>query len=178
MLFLTRTLEILVSLEVVVRCLSDEHAGAVCSQCSYAWKSPVRVSIAIIGMLTAHLLYQDASEPFEPFVRWGSAAAQGQRQAMEDAHVGVLDIQAHTDKALQGKGGAFFGVRAFALHSVVKRNVTASALSSSGGLMQVFDGHGGSSAAQFAEEHLLQALLTQTSFPAKPADALVRPLLP
>lgn len=59
-------------------------------------------------------LYQDASpsqsEPFEPFVRWGSAAAQGQRQAMEDAHVGVMDLQAHTDKALHGQGGAFFGV--------------------------------------------------------------------
>ncbi|CAL8461814.1 g1345 [Coccomyxa elongata] len=85
------------------------------------------------------------SEPFEPFVRWGSAAAQGQRQAMEDAHVGVMDLQAHTDKALHGQGGAFFGV---------------------------FDGHGGSTAAIFAEEHLLQALLNQTSFPVKPADAL------
>ena len=42
--------------------------------------------------------------------------------------------------------------------------------------IQVFDGHGGVSAAAFAERHLLDALLSQTSFPAKPADSLVSSL--
>jgi serine/threonine protein phosphatase PrpC len=43
---------------------------------------------------------------------------------------------------------------------------------------QVFDGHGGVSAAAFAERHLLQALLSQTCFLEKPADALVSQRLP
>ncbi len=94
---------------------------------------------------------------------------------MEDAHVGVLDLQAHTDNALHGNGGAFFGVSSASCICIqLCDHIGSAMLYSPGGLMQVFDGHGGSSAAQFAEEHLLQALLTQTSFPAKPADALVR----
>lgn len=142
--------------------------------------------------------YQDAGspqgDPFELVVRWGSAAAQGQRQAMEDAHVGVLDLQSQTDRAMHS-AGAFFGVRHFlhvavlvainldghpkclkALSTDIVIQESAVPVNRGASWMQVFDGHGGSSAAEFAEKNLLHALLTQTSFPAKPAEALVSAL--
>lgn len=40
--------------------------------------------------------------------------------------------------------------------------------------MQVFDGHNGTSAAQFAAEHMAQFLLSDSSFSNKPSVALVR----
>ena len=64
------------------------------------------------------LVVQETSSPhaayYEPAVRWGSAAAQGQRQAMEDAHIGVLNLQQQTERRLgfePSKAQAFFGVR-------------------------------------------------------------------
>ena len=40
--------------------------------------------------------------------------------------------------------------------------------------LQVFDGHNGTCAANFAEEHLLEFLLADSSYPSKPVTALVR----
>lgn len=40
--------------------------------------------------------------------------------------------------------------------------------------VQVFDGHNGTCAAQFAAEHMAQFLLADSSFSNKPSVALVR----
>ncbi len=40
---------------------------------------------------------------------------------------------------------------------------------------QVFDGHNGAHAAQFASDHLLEYLVADESYPAKLRRALVRP---
>ena len=39
---------------------------------------------------------------------------------------------------------------------------------------QVFDGHGGVTAAEFASRHLLDFTLAAAAFPSHPSDALVR----
>ena len=43
--------------------------------------------------------------------------------------------------------------------------------------MQVFDGHNGAHAAQFASDHLLEYLVADDGYPAKLRRALVRPRL-
>jgi hypothetical protein len=40
-------------------------------------------------------------------------------------------------------------------------------------ISQVFDGHGGSGAAKFIQDHLLDMLVAQPSFPGRPGEALV-----
>ena len=50
-----------------------------------------------------------------PAVRWGAAAEQGQRNHMEDTHLGVLDVEAHLGRSFGTPArSAFFGVSALA----------------------------------------------------------------
>lgn len=42
-------------------------------------------------------------------------------------------------------------------------------------MLQVFDGHGGVTAAEFASQHLLEYTTEATSFPSHLSEALVRP---
>jgi len=54
-----------------------------------------------------------SSEAYMPTVRWGSAAAQGQRYSMEDAHIAVPNVEAYSGRTYDGPGAhAFFGVSA------------------------------------------------------------------
>ena len=54
-----------------------------------------------------------SSMPYVPTVRWGSAAAQGQRYAMEDAHIAVPSLEEYAGRAFDEPGAhAFFGVSA------------------------------------------------------------------
>ncbi|CAK0783808.1 hypothetical protein CVIRNUC_007008 [Coccomyxa viridis] len=88
------------------------------------------------------------NESHVPIMRVGAAATQGTRQAMEDAHVAVLDLRSHPGfpSSADTLARAFFGV---------------------------FDGHSGENAARFAEQHLLPNLLSQETFLTAPAEALV-----
>lgn len=45
-------------------------------------------------------------------------------------------------------------------------------------VVQVFDGHGGESASEFAAEHLLQQVISDERFPQDTNQALVRTLVP
>ena len=56
---------------------------------------------------------RSSSAPFVPTVRWGSAAAQGQRYAMEDAHIAVPSLEEYAGRMFDEPGAhAFFGVSA------------------------------------------------------------------
>lgn len=58
---------------------------------------------------------RSSSAPFVPTVRWGSAAAQGQRYAMEDAHIAVPSLEEYAGRMFDEPGAhAFFGVSALA----------------------------------------------------------------
>ena len=56
---------------------------------------------------------RSGSAPLVPTVRWGSAAAQGQRYAMEDAHIAVPSLEEYAGRLFDEPGAhAFFGVSA------------------------------------------------------------------
>ena len=77
---------------------------------------------------------------------WGVAAAKGLRHDMEDAHLAVLNVNSRPECSPLSQATSFFAV---------------------------FDGHGGSSAANFGAEHLLPLVLKHESFSAHPGHALV-----
>ena len=78
---------------------------------------------------------RSSSAPFVPTVRWGSAAAQGQRYAMEDAHIAVPSLEEYAGRMFDEPGAhAFFGVSALAccLPGAAHRKRVATAAAASG----------------------------------------------
>lgn len=88
-------------------------------------------------------LEKDGLESYPLIVRSGRSSNQGNRMYMEDVHVAFDNLM--IDHKLLNRPSAFYGV---------------------------FDGHGGSHAAQFASKHLFQCFLEDPSFPYMSPQAM------
>ena len=118
------------------------------------------------------------AQPLDVDVRYGVHSQRGARPTMEDEHLCVLDISEGTTRHFEEAGAkAFFGVRPSCSSTWMRASClrlgSAIVQGPASSLPQVFDGHGGKSAANFAKAHLLERLMLDATFPTRIPEAMV-----
>ncbi|CAI5948239.1 unnamed protein product [Closterium sp. NIES-65] len=109
-----------------------------------------------------------------PVVRSGFSADKGGRQRMEDAHVAVDDLSQAIGDVAVAHPRAFYGSFSLTYPSFNIPPVSSIVPSAHPNrpAPQIFDGHGGDAAAQFARQKLLGHVLRDAAFPLHVGSAL------